>query len=422
MKLADLLAGMQPEEIERLAHEHARTDDHLSGPQLLEAIGGVLRSYRFLHDFLFNRQPPAFSILILLLDAPDYSLPTAGFRESVLAETKRICDALDASAILARDDQLRVYRRVLYQARSNDMQIDASEAAILSVLRQELGIAQVEHFLIEHCRELREFWGQEGGFARALHALRSAGLVFVHDGRTVIADDVAPVVRQVLGVDMARTQARRLFGYLTSAELHEALQLVQAATSGTKDEKVERLIAHLAQPRLLLRSRAFGVDRLREICRQMGANTSGAKEELVSRIIAHVAADRDVRGEAEPPPAPPIREQRRLPEERFGLLFAQLRGHELAAISGEFDLRRWGTKDSQVRTLWESHRAEESLLQALGSDDIEALLKRLKLRSSGSKKERILRAIDHFAQSDEASLRSYSAASASDLEGVPSEG
>ncbi|AKF09880.1 hypothetical protein DB32_007029 [Sandaracinus amylolyticus] len=103
-------------------------------------------------------------------------------------------------------------------------------------------------------------------------------------------------------------------------------------------------------------------------------------------------------------------------------MFAQLRGHELAAISGEFDLRRWGTKDSQVRTLWESHRAEESLLQALGSDDIEALLKRLKLRSSGSKKERILRAIDHFAQSDEASLRSYSAASASDLEGVPSEG
>lgn len=394
MRLADLLAEASKEELERLAHEHARADEQLARGQLLATIEGVLRSHRFLQEFLVNRQPPTFAVMTLLLDSPDYALPNSTFKEAVLGETERLCQAIDSKQILARD-QLRVYRKVLYQARSNDLLIDASEAALLGVLREELDIPQVEHFLIEHHVDLREFWKQDQAFVRELHALRSAGLVYVRDGKTLLPEDLVQVVRNVLGVDMSATSARRLYGYLSNSELHEALAAIGAPTSGSKEERIERLVAHMTQPRGILRLRAVGLERLRDICRAIGANVSGAKDDLVDRIVAHVAAGRDIRQEPEPPP--PVREPRRLDEERFGLLFSRLRGYELVAVLGQFDLKRSGTKDAQVGTLWEAHRSEETLLNALSSADLEGMLRRLDLKASGSKADRVARLIEHFS-------------------------
>jgi hypothetical protein len=396
MILADLLAEIGAEDLERLAHEHARADEQTSPSQLLDTIEGVLRSHRFLQEFLLNRQPPAFAIVTLLLDAPQFALPTSGFRDAVLRETARLCDAVDAREILARDDQLRVYRRTLYQARSNDLLIDSSEAALLGVLRQELEVSQVEHFLLEHHRDLREFWQQEEAFMRELNGLRSAGIVFVRDGTTILPEDVAPVIRNVLGLDMASAAARRLYGYLSHQDLYEALAAIHVPTSGSKEERVERLVAHMAQPRVILRLRAIGLERLRDICKDIGANVSGLKDDLVNRIIVHVAAGRDVHREPEPPPR--IDEPRRLDEAGFSRLFTELRGQDLAVILGEFDLRRWGTKETQVGALWESHRSEQTLLSALSSPDIEGLLRRLGLRTNGSKSERVQRVIVHFCE------------------------
>ena len=414
MRLADLLADMTLEDLERMAHEHARTEDHLSRPQLLVTIEGVLRSYRFLQDFLVDRQPPTFAIMTLLLDAPEFTLPTSDFRNLVLAETARICSAIDADELLQRDDQLRVYRRVLYQARSNDMQIDASEAALLTVLRQELNVAHVEHFLIEHHADLREFWREESAYMRELQALRSAGLVFVNERSTILPEDLAVVIRQVLGVDMSRGAARRLFEHLSGHDLHDALQAIGAASSGSKDERIERLIAHMAQPRVVL----HGVDleTLRSICRDIGAAVSGAKDDLIERIVGHMSAGRDLIGEPEPPPPPA--EPRRLSEERFGQLFEHLRGHELSGILSEFDLRRSGTKEMQVRTLWEAQRAETTLLACLSNPELDGVLRRADLKTAGgSKTDRIDRLIEHFASLDgQAARAGHSAAPAPQVE------
>ncbi len=395
MRLAALLADTSTEDLERIAHEHARAEDHLNRPALLDTIEGVLRSYRFLQDFLFNRQPPAFSIVSLLLDAEDFSLPIADFRDWVLMETNRIADAIAAGELLGRDDQLRVYRRVLYQARSNDMMIDPSEAAILGVLRAELGIAQVEHFLIEHHSDLREFWKQDGAFARELHALRSAGLVFVRDGRTLLPEDLVPVVRQVLGLDMSRDAMRRLLGHLSSSDLHDALVAISAPSSGSKDQRLERLVEHRVQPRSVLRG--VGLDTLRSICRDTGAPVSGSKEELVQRVVAHFAAGRDLANAFEEEPPPPPKQERALPEARFVEFFSALRGHELTSMLSDLGLRRFGTKELLVRLLWDSHRSESTLLGILSSHELEAINKRFDLRSGGSKTERIERLVAYAA-------------------------
>jgi hypothetical protein len=395
MRLADLLGEATTEDLERLAHEHARTSTPLPRHELLATIEGVLRSHRFLQEFLLNRQPPAFAIITLLLDADGHAIPNAGLRDAVLAETARLCAAIDAREVLARDDQLRVYRRVLYQARSNDSLIDPAEASMLAVLRQELGISQVEHFLIEHHADLREFWQQDEAFVRELHELRSAGLVYVRDGLTHLPEDLVQAVRQVVGIEMPRPSARRLFSYLSSSELYEALAATGAPTSGSKDERIDRLLAQMTQPKLVVRLRTTSAERLREICRDVGARTSGSKDDLVDRLVAHVAAGRDVLKEPEPPP--PVQEERTLDQHSFTCLFARLRGFELGTILGQFDLRRSGTKDMQAAALWGSHRSEETLLGALSNSDLEGILKRLELKTNGTKGERIKRLIEHFA-------------------------
>jgi hypothetical protein len=418
MKLADLLVDSGLEDLQKIAHEHARSDDNLPRPQLIATIEGVLKSYRFLHDFLLNRQPPTFAIVTLLLDEPGFALPTTGFRDRVMAETTRICDAIDSGEVLKRDGQLRVYRRVLYQARSNDMQIDASESAILSVLRQELDISPVEHFIIEHHADLREFWGR-GGFAREFQALRSAGLVFVKEDPTVavephvdrrcvlLPEDLVPMLRQVLGNEMPRPAVRRLFQRLSNQDLHAALQASGAALSGSKEERIERLLAHMVQPRTVLRG--LGIEMLRGICRDIGATVGGLKEDLVERIVIHLSAGRDIVGEPEPAPPPPA-EPRRLSQARFGLLFGQIRALVLGGILGEFGLRRWGTKEVQVSTLWEANRSESTLLGALSNAELDVVLRRVNLKTGGSKSDRIGRLVDHFESLDDAAVHTAQSA------------
>jgi hypothetical protein len=381
-----------------LAAEHVKADEQLARPTLCGLLEGILRSFRFVQDFIVERQPPAFAVLTLLLDAPECILPVEGFREAVMAETTRLCALVDGGEILGRHDQLRLYRRVLYEARRSDLAIDASESALLGVLRREIGVTQVEHFLLEHHSDLQEFWNNERCFLHELHALRSAGLVFAREGTTLLAEDVAPLVRQALGIDMPTASARRLFAMLSSADLVEALGSVHAKTSGTKEERVERLLLHMVQPRTLLRSVSLGT--LRDLCRDAGAAVSGSKDELVERIVTHFAASLDQRPPDEPEPEP-TPEARALEEARFRRLFASLKGQELAHVLAAFPgLRQSGTKDVRVGTLWESHRSESTLLSVLMNRDIEDVLHRLGLRLGGSKPERIHRLVEHFARID----------------------
>jgi hypothetical protein len=225
MRLAPLLAALSDEDLERLAVEHVRTDERLPRPQLCNFLEGALRSYRFVSDFIINRQPPTFAVLTLLLDAPGYRLPKDGFRATVMAETRRLADLIDSGDLLARDRQLHLYRRALYEARRNDLDLNSSEAALLALLRRESGIAQVEHFLIEHHEDLREFWDKEDAFEHEKKALRSAGLLFIAEGQVVIPEELALAIRQTLGIDMPTDSARRLFGYLGNGELASALQV-----------------------------------------------------------------------------------------------------------------------------------------------------------------------------------------------------
>jgi hypothetical protein len=394
MRLAPLLAALSDEGLNRLAVEHVRTDEKLPRAQLCNFLEGSLRSYKFVNDFIANRQPPTFAILTLLSTRPATSY-REGFRDRVMTETRRIADQIDKGELLARDSELELYRQALYEARSNDLDLNSSEAALLALLRRKLGIAQVEHFLIEHHRDLREFWDKADCFAHEEIALLSAGIVFACEEKVLIPEEVAPATWQTLGIDMPTDSARRLFGYLSNSELAAALGQAGSRTSGTKEARLDRLLLERIQPRVVLRTISLAT--LRDVCRATDASVSGNKDELIERIIGHFVQRKDQQ-EEDPVEAPP-QEPRRLGEQQFVTLFSALLHQELTDILRRFpNLRQTGTKEMRIRTLWQAHPAEHTLLSELMNRDLEDILHRLRLRLGGSKHDRIERIIDHFAE------------------------
>lgn len=396
-----LFTSLSDEELERLAVEHVPTDEKLPRPQLYNFLEGALRSYRFVSDFIVNRQPPTFAMLTSLLESPGYELPIEGFRERAMMETRRIAELIDNGEVLSRDRQLQLYRRALYEARRNDADINASEAALLAVLRREQGIAQVEHFLLEHHQDLREFWDREDGYAHEENALRSAGLIFHYNGHIAIPEEVAPAMWQSLGIDMPTESARRLFGHLSNGEFAEILEAAGSRISGSKEMRLERIMLERIQPREALRLVSLAT--LKEICRATDAPSTGNKDELIERIIAHFTQGRDQHQEA--PPETRLPEARQLDQGRFETLFSSLLHQELSDIlRRRAELRQTGTKETKIQTLWNAQLAETTLLGELMNRQLEDILHRLGLRLAGAKNARIERLVMHFRSAAPAAM------------------
>jgi ribosomal protein L40E len=393
MRLAALLSEQSDTDLQRLAIEHVRTDEKLARPQLCNFLEGALRSFSFVSSFIVNRQPPTFSILTLLLESPGYERPVIGFKEAVMTETSRLITLIEEGELLARERQLHLYRRSFYEARRNDLDINNSEAALLAVLRREQRISQAEHFLIEHHKDFHEFWNREGSFAQEINALRYAGIIFLVKDRVLIPEDVAPSVWQTLGLDMPSESARRLLGYLSNSELAEVLESAGTRVSGTKEQRLERILLERIQPHVALQN--VGLQTLKEICRSSEAPSTGNKDELIQRIIQHFAQGRD---QIEPETIEVrIPETRRLQEAQFQTLFEALQHQELSDIlRRQPELRQTGTKETRIRTLWEAHLSENTLLGELTNRQLEEVLQRLGLRISGAKHARIERIVAYF--------------------------
>jgi hypothetical protein len=400
MRLAPLLASLSDSDLDRLAIEHVRTDEKLPRLQLCNFLEGALHSYRFVSSFIINRQPPTFAMLTLLLEAPGYEIPISEFRDRTMAETRRLMELIDSGDLLARDRQLHLYRRALYEARRNDLDVNSSEAALLALLRREKEIAQVEHFLIEHHQDFREFWLRDDAFEHEQNALHSGGLLFHIQDKALIPEEVAPAIWQTLGIDMSTASARRLLSYLSNGDLASALEDAGSKISGSKEARAERLILERIQPRFVLKH--VGLSTLKDICRETAAFVSGNKEELIDRIISHFAEGKDQA--IEEPPEPARREPRRLIQEQFETMFSALLHQDLSDILRRLpELRQTGTKEVKIRTLWDAHLSEITLLGELMNRQLEDLLIRVGLRFSGSKQDRIERLITHFSHAEHTS-------------------
>lgn len=401
MKLADLLSRLAPSELERLAVDKVESDHGMSHALLASALETVLRSYSFVQRAIVRRQPPTFSILLALLEAPACAVPESDLRAVVEATTSQICDRMSLVGSLGRETELRLYRRVLHEARRSELDLDPSETAILGVLRRELGMTHVEHFLMEHHPDLQSFWKTDGAFERELDALVRFGVIFSDAGTILLPEDQVPVIRQSVGLRLKRATHKRLLEHLAGSALTDALAAKQMKSTGTKDEKIDRLLANFVPPSDVLQH--VSLHELRELARGVNCNMSGSREDLAERLVDHFDRDCDLAQSQTEEPAPLPNEPRELDESRFRMLFTRMSGQHLADILCRHEeLRQSGSKDQRVTTLWNSRFSERSLLDDLTGRDLEDILYRCDLRIAGAKSDKIERLMAHFKALDPA--------------------
>ncbi|WP_147448541.1 SAP domain-containing protein [Corallococcus terminator] len=387
---------MDQDTLDRLAHHHLEVGEAESRTAVCVNLESVLRSPKHVRETIYNLQPPSFRMLERMIDAEGYALPLDSLKESVIAETLDLARRVGSGQILGRDNGLVVYRRVLLEARRNELELDASEAALLGVLRRELKIRQVEHFLIEHHEDFHPLWNADHAFIGALNGLRSSGLAYISGSLLRFPEDLVPLARQVLGLEAGAAARKRLFERLTGADASGALEAASLRTSGTKEEKIQRLVDNYVQPTEVLTLVPLAT--LREMCREVELATGGSKDELVTRLVRFFALGYDIRPKpTDPPPPPP--EPRHLSPPSFEALFASFRGQDLSDIlSGIGASRMTGSKEQLVQLLQESRFSEASLMMELDSKQLDAALVKHRLRAGGSKREKTQRLLELFSR------------------------
>ena len=397
MKLAEAITRLNMEDLSVLAADKIDDIDSMSPSLLASNLESVLKSFAHVQRSALTRLPPAFTILILLLEATNGMLPIRELNSLSVDECNRIRKALDDREILDTENA-RLYRRVLVEAWRSGVELDTSESTLLGVLRHELGLSVTDHLLLAHHGECVFLWQDDAEFERELNKLKLAGLVFVVGDVAYLPDELVPHVRRAVGLLANRDVSRRLYGWLSNPDLASALTLIDCKASGSKSEKIDRLLSNWAHVDAVLS--CVNITELRDIARSAGCAMYGSKEEVIDRLIAHFVDGLDVPPPAEPA-AEPTREERALSDSQFQSLFMSLSGAELAEILAAYpDGKQTGSKQVRVATLAATVSSETSLLLNLSNRRLADVLERLDLRTSGSKMHRIERILDRFASDD----------------------
>jgi hypothetical protein len=392
MKLSDAIARIDPNAVRRVATECLSDVEGMTAEGLRGELETTIRSMGYVQPRLLGRMPPTYSILQCLLEAPERRLPISELRSAARSHAEQVADAVKSQTMVDAEEH-HLYRRVLVAAWQTGLAVDSSELSLLGVLRNELGLHFVDHFLTLHHPDFWSYWRSDSCVERELAALMDAFIVFPDGaGGLCIPDELRRPVAHALGTPLTASALRRLYSCLTTAVLMEALRLAEMPLSGSKTERVERLVARMMPAHVVLE--VMGIFDLQQLAEQAGCAKSGVKDTVIARLVEHFAEGRDLpvavpdEGEVESEP-------KALHREQFDQLFGALTGKELGAVLERFDeLPQSGTKSTRVETLWASRYSEQTLLSVLQNRHLEDILERCQLRIGGSKAERVMRLLE----------------------------
>lgn len=392
MKLGSAIAGANAGTVTKVAEQTMVDVQALPYERICADLGTTLKSSAYIQPIVLGRLPPAFSILCCLLEAPSFSMVRSELAAKAAEHWEKLCAQVAAGELLDGDDH-RLYRRVLVAAWQTGFSLDQSEMSVLGVLRNELGLYFVDHFLSSHHPDFHYLWRSEDAFDREITALESSMLIFNIDQNITIAEEAAPAIAIAIGVPMVSQARRRLFQWLGNLELTEALRLADLPVAGNKDQRIERIVQRHLPPSVVLA--VVSISELQAIAERVGCVKSGSKDSLILRLIDYFSNGRDLVS-PEPELQERVVEMKALKEESFRYLFEFLTGRELQDILESFEeLPTSGTKAARISNLWRSAYNETTLLAQLQNRQLEDILERMELGRGGSKTDRVIRLIDH---------------------------
>lgn len=400
MKILEILEKYSDAAIDQLAADKVDESANLRLPRnvIVQEIASALSSLTYVAGALAPSRPPTYAFIKLLLEAPDHMLPVEGYQEKVLQSTKEMTTKAQTGKGLSAEKNYQLYINVLKSAWESDNEIDRSEALLLEALRNELGIWTREHLLLEHHPDVRQLWDINGAYVSARNHLLLTGLVLTYENNYVLAEEVALQIRRAWGIDLEKDAYERLLNGMKNEQLYNALEKIGLQVSGSKEEKIHRLINVLVPPSEFLDF--LHIDELREYCRQNKIQVSGRKNEVISNIVDHFDRGEDLKTNEEKvtePPLPIEPEERDLNNEVLTRLFQNLTNDQLYDILAQSHLRTSGNKDDKVKRLVESPWSERSMFNRLRRIDLSNLCRKLGIQVSGVKNELIERIIEGAA-------------------------
>lgn len=396
MKLAEILEKYSNSAIDQIAADKVDESANLRLPRniIIQEICSALNSLSYISSVLEPTRPPTYAFIKLLLDSPEHKMPIEGFQEKVMETTKKMTERAKSGKGLSTGKNYQLYINILKNAWESDQEIDHSEAMLLEALRNELGIWKREHLLLEHHPEVRELWDYPGAYVSSRNKLLVTGIVMTYENHYVIADEITYQIRKSWGIDLEQFSYNRLLKALKNEHLHKFLQQTGLQVSGTKEERIERIINALIPPTEILDS--LHVEDLRDFCGQNNIQKSGTKAEVISNIIDIYDRGLDmIKEEKEKPQTylPEVPEERKLTNEELKRLLFNLTSDQLYDVLSKSFLKTSGNKEEKVIRLLDSPWSETTMLNCLRKVDLGGICKRLNVSNTGVKQELIDRII-----------------------------
>ena len=249
-------------------------------------------------------------ILEVLLNQPDYRASEEALVEQVGLLEQNILDRSADDGSLRYEDThaVDVLQEVLSVAVQDD-QISLEELRLIRRLRQKLGVTETAKKILlarlGHFPRSGNVLHTPSEYRDALNDLQKIGVLFycnrLEGGVYVIPEEIAPGVKAGLGFELGERSWRRLLDELGVQQLAEILSSRGLPQYGRKDERIERIVMAGLTPSETLS--LLSNNELYELCKALpGANVSGTKDEKIQRVIDYFAnlVIKEVSDEAEP--------------------------------------------------------------------------------------------------------------------------
>lgn len=235
-------------------------------------------------------------MLETILNSTDCALETRDLVERIRnREQELIAEAESEESLKYADDENIDILRTLLEVAFEDEKISRDEYNLIERLRQKLDITRKQQRVVE--AQLDGF-PQVGGelhthsdVKKALKHLQYQGILFycnrAPDGRNVVLpQELEEGVKGMLSIELSENARELLWKNLQNSHLKKILEAQNLPTSGNKEAKTERLLSAETRPSEGLAS--LKSSELYEICDSLpGVVVSGTKDERIERIVSH---------------------------------------------------------------------------------------------------------------------------------------
>lgn len=288
--------------IDSFTRDFPKPDEERARSIIIKNVEELTDRDRICRRLVFEERPYServfqHHILEVLLNQPGYRASEEELVEKVGLREQEILDrAADPNSLQYEDSHaVEVLEEVLSVA-VEDERISLEELRLIQRLREKLGVTHTAKKImlarLGHFPRSGNVLHTPSEYRDALNDLQRVGVLFycnrLDGGAYVIPEELVSGVKEGLGFELGERPWRLLLDELTVQQLAAILEEHGLPKYGRKDERAARIIAAGIMPSAALA--VLGNEELYELCKALpGANVSGTKDEKVQRVIDYFA-------------------------------------------------------------------------------------------------------------------------------------